>query len=53
MTTYFKNLTVELHVNSVLNMYVKLCANQILFIIQPINLFLCIILNYKNLKFNI
>ena len=45
MITYFKNLTVGFHVlYDLINMDVKFCANRILFIIQSINLILCIIL---------
>ena len=51
MTTYFENLTIELHVLYILNTHVKFCVNWMLFTISSINLFLYIILNYKNLKF--
>ena len=51
MTTYFENLIIELHVLYVLRTYVKIHVNWILFIIRSITYFLCIILNYKNLKF--
>jgi len=47
----FENLIVKLHVLYVLNIYVKFYLNRILFTIQSRNLFLCIILNHKNLKF--
>ena len=49
ITIYFKNLTVELHVLYTLNIRVKFCANQILFTVWFINLYLFINLNYKNL----
>ena len=39
MVTYFKNLTVGLHVLYVLNTYIKFCVNWILFTIHFINLF--------------
>ena len=39
MVTYFKNLTVGLHVLYVLNTYIKFCVNWILFTIRSINLF--------------
>ena len=51
MTTNFENLTVELHFLYVLNTHVKFSTNWILFTIRSINLFLCIILDYKKLKF--
>ena len=51
MTIYFENLIIELHVLYVLRTYVKIHVNWILFIIRSITYFLCIILNYKNLKF--
>ena len=51
MTTYFENLIVELHALYVFNTHVKFRDNRMLFIIQSINLFLFIILEYKNLKF--
>ena len=51
MTIYFENLTVGLNVLNVFNMNIKFCVNRILFTIQSINIFLCIILNYKNFKF--
>ena len=53
MVTYFENLTVELHVLSILKTHVKFHANRLLLTIQSINLFLCKILDYKtrNLKF--
>ena len=47
----FEILTVGLHSLYVLNTHVKIRSNRILFIIQSINLFLCIILDPKNLKF--
>jgi len=40
MVTYFENLIIRLHVFYVLNMYVKFRANQMLFTIKSINLFL-------------
>ena len=51
MTTYFENLTIGLHVLYILNTHVKIRVNWMLFTISSINLFLYIILNYKNLKF--
>ena len=39
MTTYFKNLTIGLHIFYVLNKHVKFHINQILFSIRFINLF--------------
>ena len=33
ITTYFKNITIELHVFYVLNTHVKFCVNRILFTI--------------------
>jgi len=39
MATYFKNLTIELHVIYVFKTHVKFHANQMLFTIQSINLF--------------
>ena len=51
MTTFFENLTIELHVLYILNTHVKFLVNWMLFTISSINLFLYIILNYKNLKF--
>ena len=33
ITTYFENLTIELHVLYALNTYVKFCVNRILFTI--------------------
>ena len=51
MTTYFENLTIGLHVLYILNTHVKFRVNWMLFTISSINLFLYIILNYKNLKF--
>ena len=51
MTTYFENLIIELHVLYVLRTHVKIHVNWILFTIRSITYFLCIILNYKNLKF--
>ena len=47
----FENLIVVLHVLYVLNIYVKFHSNRILFTIQSIKLFKCIILDKKNLKF--
>ena len=38
-TTYFENLTIELHVLYVLKTHVKFHVNQMLFIIRFINLF--------------
>ena len=49
--TYFKNIIVELYVIFVLNTHVKFRVNRMLFIILFINLFLCMILSCKNLKF--
>ena len=49
--TYFENLIIGLHVHYFLNILAKFCVNQMLFTIRSINLFLCIILDYKNLKF--
>jgi len=51
MTTYFENLIIELHVLYILKTHVKIHVNWILFTIRSITYFLCIILNYKNLKF--
>ena len=51
MLTYFENLTIGLHVLYVFNKNIKFYINRMLFTIQFIKLFLCIILNYKNLKF--
>ena len=51
MITNFENLIVVLQVLYVLNKYVKFCLNWMSFTIQSINLFLCIILDYKNMKF--
>ena len=39
ITTYFKNLTIRVYVLYVLNTHVKFRANQMLFTIQPVNLF--------------
>ena len=50
MVTYFENLIIELHVLYVFNIHVKFNARQILFTIQSIAYFLCIILYYKNSK---
>ena len=47
--SYFENPTVELHVLYVLTTHANFHVKWMLFIIQSINLFLCIILNYKNL----
>ena len=49
--TFFENLTVELYVLYVLITYVKFHANRILYIIQSLIFFLCIILYFKNSKF--
>ena len=49
--TFFENLTVELYVLYVLKTYVKFHANRILYIIQSLIFFLCIILYFKNSKF--
>ena len=35
----------------ILNTLVKLYVNKIIFIVRSINLFLCIILDYKSLKY--
>ena len=51
MITNFENLIVVLQVLYVLNKYVKFCLNWMSFTIQSINLFLCIILDYKNMNF--
>ena len=51
MVSYFLNLTIELHVLYVLNTHIKFYVNWMLFTIRSINLFLGIILYYKNLKF--
>ena len=51
MVTYFKNSIVELHVIYVLNMNVKFYADQIFLLYNLYTYFLCIILDYKNLKF--
>ena len=42
---------VKLYVLYILNMHVQFYANRMLFIIWSINLFLYIVLDYKNLKF--
>ena len=47
----FKNLTVEFHVPYVLNMHIKFCSNQILFIVWSINLFF--IYNFRLQKLQI
>ena len=47
----FENLTDLLRVLYVLNKNVKFCSNRMIFTIRVINLFLCIILDYINLKF--
>ena len=47
----FENLTIRLYVFYVFKMHVKLHSNRMLFTIQSTNLFLCIILKHKNLKF--
>ena len=39
IVSYFKNLTIALHVLYVLNIHVKFCVNWMLFTIQSINLF--------------
>ena len=52
ITTYFKNLTIELHVLYILNTHVKFCVNYILFTIWFIRLYFCIILNYKIMIYN-
>ena len=39
MTTYFKNLTIELYVLYVLKTHVKFHVNRMLFTIQFVNLF--------------
>ena len=51
--TYFENLIVELHILYILKTHVKFHVNRLLLTIQSINLFLCIILDFKtrNLKF--
>ena len=49
--TYFENLIVRLHVFYTFNASIKFFANRILFTIGSINLFLCVILDYKNLQF--
>ena len=48
---YLENLIIRLHVLYILNTHIKFHVNWILFTIRFINLFLCIILDYKNLKF--
>ena len=59
MTTYFENLTIKLYFIYILKKQVKFHVNKIkgfffmLFTIRFINLFLCIILDYKNSKFKI
>ena len=47
----FENRTVRFYVIYVLNMHIKFGWNQILFAIRSINLFLCIVLDHKMLKF--
>ena len=47
----FENLTDLLRVLNVLNINVKFHSNRMIFTIQVVNLFLCIILDHKNLKF--
>ena len=39
IATYFKNLTIELHVPYIFNTNVKFCDNRILFTIWSINLY--------------
>ena len=51
ITTYFINLTVELHIFYAPNTHVKFCVNWILFTIWSISLYFIHNLNYKNLKF--
>ena len=48
---YFENLIIGLHVLYIFNTNAKFCFNQMLFTIQFINSYLCIILKYKHLKF--
>ena len=50
-TTYFKNLTVKLHVLYVLNIYIKFCVKWILFTIWFINLYF--LQNFKLQKLQI
>ena len=50
--SYFKNPSVNLHILYVFNMYANFHINWMLFTIRFINLFLYIILNYKNLNLN-
>ena len=47
----FENLTNLLRVFYVLNINVKFRSNRMIFTIRVVNLFLCIILDHKNLKF--
>ena len=51
MTTYFEILIIELYVFYAFKTHVKFHVNQMLFTIRSINLFLYIILDYKNSKF--
>ena len=51
MTTYFEILIIELYVFYTFKTHVKFHVNQMLFTIRSINLFLYIILDYKNSKF--
>ena len=46
MTTYFVNLIIKLHI-----LYILTTNFMIFTIVRSIDLYLCIILNYKNLKF--
>ena len=50
--SYFANSTPGLHVLCIFNTHDNGDVNRILIIIQSINSFLCIILNYKNLNLN-
>ena len=50
--SYFKNPTVNLHILYIFNKYANFHINRMLFTIRFINLFLYIILNYKNLNLN-
>ena len=54
MATYFENLTIGLHILSILNTNVKFYINQILFTIRFLNLFFIhnfIVKKKKSLKF--
>ena len=51
MIIYFENLTVELDVFYVLNIYIKFHINQIIFIIRSINLIF--MSNFRLQKFGI